>query len=496
MNGARPVPESRRLRLPSLRVRLTLWSVALLALILGGLSVAVYVSLARSLDAELDGLLTDESRQATGVAQIASTTAELREEFRRLNVGTVVALYDESGQHLLAGRSVSGPGGSALPVPTGPSQPRTETLADGSDWRVLTIRVPGNGSPDRLLEVARSERDNEVALRELLFMLLLAVPLGLVLAVAGGLFLAGRALDPIGRITRMAEEISAEDLSRRLGAIGGGDEIGRLAATFDRMLERLDDAFSRQRQFTADASHELRTPLTVLVSQADVVLERPRPQAEYRRVLRSMRDDARRMAQLVGELLTLARADAGEGMVLREPLDFAALAADVADTLAPIAEARGVTLERLPGKPVPVQGDQTRLTQLVVNLVENAIKYTPSGGRVLVSVEQADGAAVLRVADTGIGIAPQHLARVFERFYRVDPARPHDEGGAGLGLALCRWIAHAHGGDVTVESEPGVGSTFIARLGGVVAASTPAERPSESRLTSPTPAPQLAELPS
>ena len=490
---ARP-NDSRRLRLPSLRVRLTLWSVALLALILGGLSVAVYVSLARSLDAELDRLLTDEARQASGVAQIATTTAELREEFRRLNVGTVVALYDDTGQHLLAGRSVSGPGGSALPVPTGPSKPRTETLADGSDWRVLTMGVPGNGGPDRLLEVARAERDNEVALRELLIMLLLAIPLGLVLAVAGGLFLAGRALGPIGRITRMAEEISAEDLSRRLGAIGGDDEIGRLAGTFDRMLERLDDAFRRQRQFTADASHELRTPLTMLVSQADVVLERTRTQAEYRRVVRSMRDDARRMAQLVGELLTLARADAGEDIVLREPLDFAALAGEVVAALAPVAQARNVALELVPGRSVELQGDQTRLTQLVVNLVDNSIKYTPAGGQVLVSVDRAESDAVLRVADTGIGIAPEHHGRVFERFYRVDPSRSRDEGGAGLGLALCRWIARAHGGDVTVESEPGVGSVFTARLGGVVSQSAPPERVPE-RQSGHVPSPTLADLP-
>jgi heavy metal sensor kinase len=292
----------------------------------------------------------------------------------------------------------------------------------------------------------------------------LAIPLTLLLAVAVGLFLAGRALDPIDRITRTADQIGAENLSRRLDLPPSADEVGRLAATFDRMLDRLDRAFRRQRQFTADASHELRTPLAMLISQAEVALGRRRTASEYQRVLAGVRDDARRMDQLLGELLTLARADAGQELLMREPLDLGDLTTDVVAAMEPLARARGVELRLGPIEAVEVQGDQTRLTQLLVNLVDNGLKYTPAGGPVTVSVERQDGTAVIQVADGGVGIASEHLPHVFERFYRVDAARSRAEGGAGLGLTIGRWIAEAHGGTIRADSELGRGSTFTVHL--------------------------------
>jgi heavy metal sensor kinase len=292
----------------------------------------------------------------------------------------------------------------------------------------------------------------------------LAVPLTLLLASAGGLFLAGRALGPIDRITRAAAAIGAEDLSRRLEFRGSHDEIGRLAATFDRMLDRLDAAFRRQRQFTADASHELRTPLAVLASQIDVALERPRATEEYQQLLVSLREDTAQMGRLLGELLTLARADAGQQLLSRERLELGELVQNVVSTMQPLATQRGVQLAEDVRVQAVVDGDQTRLSQLLLNLVDNGLRYTPAGGKVCVSVEREGAWDVIKVADTGQGIASEHVPHVFERFYRADPSRARSDGGAGLGLAIGQWIARAHGGRIDVESQPGRGSTFSVYL--------------------------------
>jgi heavy metal sensor kinase len=338
---------------------------------------------------------------------------------------------------------------------------------------VLTSPVTENGIQIGILQVGRPVAEVDATLRQLALLLAVAVPFTLLVASAGGLFLAGRALDPIDRITRAAAAIGADDLSRRLNFRGTRDEIGRLAATFDRMLDRLDQAFRRQRQFTADASHELRTPLTMLASQIDVALERKRSSAEYERLLRSLREDAARMTQLVSELLTLARADAGQQVLTREELDLSELVRSVVPAMQPLAVQRGLRLTEDIQAVATVSGDQTRLTQLVINLVDNALRYTPQGGTVSVSVGSDREWAVLRVHDTGVGIAAEHLPHLFERFYRADPARARADGGAGLGLAIAQWVTQAHGGQISVDSELGRGSTFTVRLPLVRVASPP-----------------------
>lgn len=452
--------------LRTIRVRLTLWYVALLAVILAAFSAFLYVDLSRSLHDEVDRLLRSEAQRLIATLDIEDGQPRFGDGPDNLQVGTVAALYDPTGQHLLANDP-------RQPLPAvaealGRAAQGQQTLTtirfpDGTEWRVLTTPVAENGRPITVLQVARAERDIEATLGQLMTLMALAVPLTLLLAIAGGVFLAGRALNPIDRITRMAAAISARDLSQRLN-LSGNDEVGRLAATFDRMLDRLEAAFQRQRQFTADASHELRTPLTMLRSQIDVALERRRSAAEYARVLASVREDTDRIGQLLGDLLTLARADAGREPLARERVDLNDLAEQVVTAMQPLARQRGLGLQRGNGVPVPVEGDQTRLMQLLVNLVDNALKYTPSGGAVTVSAGQEAGWGVLLVVDTGIGIAPEHLPHLFERFYRVDKARARSEGGTGLGLAICRWIAEAHGGTIGVESQPGGGTTFTVRL--------------------------------
>jgi heavy metal sensor kinase len=317
-----------------------------------------------------------------------------------------------------------------------------------------------------VLLVARSADFVQVASSELLLLIAVTAPLILLLAVAGGVFLAGRALNPIDHITRTAAAISAEDLSRRLALPRTDDEVGRLAATLDHMLDRLDHAFEHQRRFTADASHELRTPLAMLVSRAGLALERNRTHAEYEDVLRAVRDEGLRMGRIVNDLLLLARADAGESLLVTERLDTAELVDSVVDAMGVLAEDRGISLTTHTGTHdrVDVLGDQTRLTQLLVNLVDNAIAHTPAGGSIVVSAAADSGSAVMEVVDSGTGIAPEHLPHVFERFFRADRDRPRPHAGTGLGLSLCASIAHSHRGDIHIASQPGQGTRVVVNL--------------------------------
>ena len=313
--------------------------------------------------------------------------------------------------------------------------------------------------------------------------LLIAGPLTLLLAALGGYWLATRALRPVRLITRAAEEIEETDLSRRLH-LKSRDELGALAATFDRMLARLEAAFARQRQFTGDASHELRTPLSIVAAEAERALAAQRSPDEYRRALEVIQSENAYMARLVEHLLTLARADAGQLRARDEPLDLSDVALEVVERLAPLARERGVVLSTGALPELRVRGDRAALSLALGNLVENAIKYSghaerPGGGRVCVETGAADRdhgrlVAWARVEDDGPGIAAEHLPHLFERFYRADAARACDDSnsagsdgaleGSGLGLAIAHEIAIAHGGTIGVRSVVGCGAVFTLEL--------------------------------
>lgn len=452
------------LKLSSIRARLTLWYVLLLALIVLGYSTVLVVSLSRALTVGLDRVLGDGARQAVDIMDGAADEQELKHDFRRINVGTVIGLYTADGEHLVVGRALPPPEYHPRPLNGEESRIETVSFADGSSWRVLTQDVSQPGQPPRLLLVARSARFADAAVSELLMLIGVTAPVLLIVAVAGGVFLAGRALDPIDQITRTAGAISAKDLSRRLGLTGPHDEVRRLAATFDHMLDRLDRAFERERRFTADASHELRTPLAILVSRSGLALERLRTPEEYEAVLREIRDEGLHMGRIVNDLLMLARADTGHVVALKERLDARELVSSVAEAMTPLAEERGIRMRTDAEDALVLVGDQTRLTQLLVNLLENALEHTPAGGDILVSACGRMQAVLLQVSDTGSGIAPEHVPHVFERFFRGDRDSRRSSGGAGLGLALCQSIALAHGGDIRIDSQVGVGTRVTVRL--------------------------------
>ena len=348
--------------------------------------------------------------------------------------------------------------------------------------RVLTFPVVQRGRMVNVLQVGMSLEGLSMARQHFLWTLAALVPLALALAGTGGWLLARRALRPVDQMTTTARRIEAEHLGKRLDGAEVDDELGRLARTLNEMLARLEAAFAQVRRFSADASHELRTPLTVMKGEIEVALRSPRDPAEYQRVLESGLEEVESMTRLVDDLLLLSRADAGALQWEAGPVELDRLVEEVAKEGEILGRGKQVRVKILGMEPLIVQGDGQRLKQLLRNLVDNGVKYTPPGGQVTLTLravrhngsEQNSKFEIrnsklsetigpwveIAIQDAGIGIPPEALPRIFERFYRVDPARSREAGGAGLGLCIARTIAEAHGGRIEVQSIPGAGSTF------------------------------------
>lgn len=330
---------------------------------------------------------------------------------------------------------------------------------------LLIAAVPATGSDGTLyrVEVGTSATPAENTLGQVLVMLAVGLPIAVAVAVAGGFILVRRALEPVERMAVKAEEITQHNLSERLPVVESGDELERLSISLNHMISRLEDALRGSKQFVADASHELRTPLTVIRGELESLAQDGRLARETREALGSVLEEVERLAEIVESLFALSRLDAGEAHSEWLRFDLAELAATTAEQMSLLATDKNVLVECESTPGVTVEGDRARLKQVIVNLLDNAIKYTPSGGRVRLSVRREEGFAVLDVADNGVGIAPEALPHVFKRFYRVDGSRSREQGGAGLGLAIVKSICTAHGAEVEVVSSPGQGSRFRMR---------------------------------
>jgi heavy metal sensor kinase len=454
----------------SVRYRITLWYLILLAVVLAVFCVGVYFVLRSSLYSNLDdtienrvatfqGLLEFEESRPTLPANAAASGVDADER--------LVRVFDSSGEVTFDGSEEAG----GAPVNqnaieralAGDATTYSSKIGD-ENLRVQATPIVEDETIVGVLEVGVTKDDVEETLDLLLLIMLVAYPLTLGIAAIEGLLLAGRVLSPIDDVTNMARRISAEDLSQRLDLDLPDDELGRLARTFDEMIARLDEAFQRQRQFTADASHELRTPLTVIKGQVEVALNQPRDAEGYREVLRSVNEEVDRLSRMVGGLLTLARADAGQAVHTKEAVSMTVVVDGAVEQVRPLAERKDLRLGVEHGTEEAMQADEDLLLQLVLNLLDNAIKFTAAGGRIAVRVRREASDAVLEIRDTGAGIAPDALPHLFERFFRGDPARSAGAEGAGLGLSLVKWIADRHGATVSVDSRPNEGSTFVVRM--------------------------------
>jgi heavy metal sensor kinase len=288
-----------------------------------------------------------------------------------------------------------------------------------------------------------------------------ALPLVVLLASLLGYWLSGRSLAPVNRIMATAERIGVQNLSRRLEVPKARDELRRLSQTLNAMLDRIEGSFRRITQFTADASHDLRTPITVIRSTAEITLRRPRSEEEYREALATVLETSVETSELLENLLTLARADAGAVGMEMHPLELGAHVRKAHQRALALSADKPLDVAAVtPPEPVWVKADAIAIDRLLLILMDNAVKYTPAGGRCEIALEQEGNRAKIRVRDTGIGIAEEDLESIFERFYRADRARSRNIRGAGLGLAIARWITEMHGGTIAAASQVGAGTTF------------------------------------
>jgi heavy metal sensor kinase len=337
-------------------------------------------------------------------------------------------------------------------------------IVDPSHLMIRTDEIR-TGSGDYRLEVGTSTAPMELTLDHLESFLLLLLPVLIVCAAAGGYLLVSRALRPVDQLSQTADQLSLQDVTLRLPTLRSGDALERLSIALNNMLERLGRSVQNSRRFLADASHELRTPLTVIKGELQELLRAPGGMApEVRDRVGSVLEEADRLEHLVSGLLSLSRLDAGEATREWVEVDLAALARATAEQMRLMAEDRGIHIRVETPTACSIGGDPARLKQIIVNLLDNAIRFTTTGGAVTVRVTGGAEGSLLQVADTGIGIPEAALPRVFDRFYRVDAARSREDGGAGLGLSIVQAICTAHGARIEAESRAGEGSCFTVRF--------------------------------
>jgi two-component system, OmpR family, heavy metal sensor histidine kinase CusS len=451
----------------TIRWRLTLWNTLALAAVLLGFGLLVYGLLRHALYEQVDRALLgeyDQFRQDDRPGDRPEERLLYRVHEFMEHEHFFCVIYDAQGRVYLKTEELAAD--SVPPAsPPGPPEPRLRdmVLPGIGHQRALEGRLRLGGESFTVLHLAPLEEvDRE--LKTLLTALLTAGPLALVLSGGLAYLLAHKALAPVEQLHRMTAQITADRLDRRLPVANPGDELGHLAQTINAMIARLERSFAEVRRFTADASHELRTPLTAIRSEAEVALGKPLTAADYHNLLGSILEECGRLTRLTEQLLALAREDAGASPPAHEPLDLAALVEGVAETMRPLAEAKGLRLDVRGGDSLRMHGDSARLRQVFYNLLDNAIKYTPEGGRVEVCLGRRGEEAVITVRDTGAGIAPEHLPHVFDRFYRVDKARTRAEGGTGLGLSIAKSIVTAHEGRIELASAPGHGTTCTVSL--------------------------------
>jgi len=455
----------------SVRTRLTLWYAAVLALSLIAFAVLVYYAAAAIFYER-----QDESLRSTAQTVASAYLEEFEEQHTLAKAGQVVLtelvfpnryvqVMDKDGRPIASSGNLSD---TVLPIPAtllNQARERSGSFVSVNGLRVAVVPL----STDQELgfaTVAEPLSVIEEGLRRLRRNFVAGVPVILLLATAGGYFLARKSLLPIASMNQQTQHISAARLSSRLDVANPRDELGRLATTINDLLTRLENSFKEQQRFVADASHELRTPLAVLRGETEVALTKTRTIDEYQESLALIKDEAERLSRIVEDLFILARQPLdAPAALMKEPLSLNETVKDCARAAQVLATRKGVRLKTAnDSASIVVHGDKELLQRLILNLLDNAVKYTPAGGEILFALTRQNGNAQIVVRDTGIGIPQADQLHVFDRFYRVDKVRSRALGGAGLGLSIVRWIVDAHGGKIDVQSTPGKGSAFTVEL--------------------------------
>jgi two-component system OmpR family sensor kinase len=461
-------------RIKSVRFVLTLWySVVLVAaFLLFGFGVFVYLrqleksSLEEKLTEEVNwiaSLIDLERARVPSRSPLALVSEELGERIlARVVVNPsnyLVMLADSTGSVVFRSRKGRE---EMLPLDGLPQGETVVRSVPGPERGHVLVAIR-RGSPFTI-EVAYTERLTEAVLEHLLLIFLVMAPVALFLSVAGGWFLAGLVLRPIRQISLLANRITAENLNQRIPPRAIEDELGELINTINGMIQRLQGSFDQMREFSMNVAHELKTPLTILKGESELALGRAISQEEAVRLATIYLEETVRMSRIVEDLLTLAKAEANQIRLENELVRLDELISDLYEDAQGLAVTKNLRVELVRNEMATVRGDVVRLRQLFRAILSNAVQYTNPQGLIRLSSSQEGRSAVVEIEDTGIGIPPESLERIFDRFYRVDEARSRVLGGSGLGLAIAKWVAEAHGGSITVRSTVGMGSCFTVRL--------------------------------
>lgn len=460
----------------SIRFRMTAWYAGLLVISLASFGAAVYVGLGRYLEKSLRASLSEQAHavkeevnERVVEKRLPSTVNYLNEHFApQLDLRFIRVTRSDGSIFYLSPPTPDGSFDPAL-VPQLDHNPKQEEAAEvklPSTKKVLVQIVPVATSEGTfVVEVGSLYEPIEAVLQGLWITFSLGMPVVAAVAIGGGYFLMRRALAPINKITVQAEHISSRNLSERLPILDTGDELARLTVALNRMMGRLEDAFQHIQRFSADVSHELRTPLTILRGELEAAVQEASVTPELLDTIGSALEETERLRSIVDQLLVISRMDAGDAHIEKAKLDLGQLAMSTADQMRLLADEKSITFAfDSAAHGVEVEGDPSRLKQVVVNLLDNAIRYTAAGGRISVTASRQGQWATLTVADNGVGIPQESLPHVFERFYRADKARTRYSGGAGLGLSIVKAICSAHQGDIEILSAEGVGTTVTVRL--------------------------------
>jgi heavy metal sensor kinase len=444
----------------SIKLRFTAWYILVVILLLVIFGATAYVMLSSNLYENMNQAL---QIRASSLKDSLTLEEDDHLSFRQ-RTDEVVYFYDANGNRILK----SGPATELTEINKvvqnaleGNSAFITTLTTDKQEMRVYA--VPFNDAGVSAILIGRSTADTHQILGTFTRILVISGVVITLLAWVGGIFLARKALGPVDAITKTARAISERDLGQRI-EVSSEDELGRLALTLNEMIERLESAFQRQRQFTADASHELRTPLAIIEAESTLAISKPRNESEYVKSLELISQESAFMSTMVDRLLYLARTDAGDEHLNLEDFNLDQVLSPLYSDVEVLAREKGVRFETSPIDGMIIRGDKTKIRQLFLNVLENAVKYTPTGGSISVFAIEKNGNAQVAIKDTGIGIPSEHLLHIFERFYRADKARSRAEGGAGLGLAIAEQIAISAGGKIEVESKVGKGATFYVTL--------------------------------
>jgi heavy metal sensor kinase len=441
----------------SIKFRLTVWYLIAIVLPLVAFGAVAYLMLSKNLYRNLDLALQARVAELENSITVQDNQISFEQKFNDL-----ILIYNADGALLqklgpnvrfsnieeVVQRALFGERGFL-----------TATTAEGQDVRLYAAPFNLDSRTRVAIVVGRRTREIKEMLSIFRVVIVYSALAVVLLAGVGGMFLANRTLKPVDHITDIAREIGEGDLSRRIN-IKSEDEMGRLASTLNGMIARLEEAFQKQRQFAADASHEMRTPLAIIQAESSLALDRKRTQSEYRRSLELVSQEVTYMSEIISKLLLLSRNGAGSEALTFQEVNLKDLLIELSSDVEALVQEKGVTFSLGQMDSLTVKGDRLRLKQLFLNVLENAVRYTPSGGTISSSVVKKNGSAFVSISDTGIGIPTEDLPFIFDRFYRVDKARSRADGGMGLGLAIASSIAKLHGGGIEVESQVGKGSTF------------------------------------